>query len=77
MKRLLWMVALLAVLLAGCQGASWKWTPAEHSTASNHVGQATVDKGETVITATQEYEVIRLPDGSYFVRPINGGPTHE
>ena len=71
MKRLLWMALLLIVPLVGCQKATWSFRKERTPQVANHTSKGT-DERTVEVTAAGTYEVIKLPDGSYFIRPIPG-----
>jgi len=73
-SQMLWMAllpGLLLTMLAGCSTARWTFRKSRTPQVAAHTSKGSEDKSVNV-TAAGTYEVIRLPDGSYFIRPISG-----
>ena len=68
MRRVLILAVLLAVMLIGCSTARWTLRKERTPQTATHTSEGSEEKAAQ-ITAAGEYEVIRLPDGSWIVRP--------
>ena len=75
-ERVLIGLAVLAVLLivSGCSTARWTFTKSRTPQVTGRTGEGS---RSVEVTATGEYEVVRLPGGSYLVRPMKGVPINE
>ena len=70
-ERVLIGLAVLAVLLivSGCSTARWTFRKSRTPQAATHTGKGGESRS-VEITSGGAYEVIRLPDGAYLVRPV-------
>ena len=74
-SQMLWMAllpGLLLTMLAGCSTARWTLRKERTPQAATHTSKGSEERAVNV-TAAGEYEIIRLPDGSYFIRPVPAG----
>ena len=62
-------VLLVILLFSGCSTARWTFRKSRTPQAASHTSKGS-DERSVHVTAAGTYEVIRLPDGSYFIRPV-------